>query len=454
MPPRIFNDVHFQHWEPPVLGDTTWGLFPRLPPELRLHVWLVYLRRYRMIELNICRAADEDATTYPGNGFHSRYYTNRNAYGNIVSGRDYMLSWNGRRRGHPGSYSPLLWVNQESRRATLVFYRVKLPFFGLLREQVLYLNPEYDVVSIHPRWDQVGSADFDPLTLLADLLHDVKAYDRMGQGVAHLALNKDFFWLNMMGFGSLPFQLTPDALHPVAAASFTDILRRRLRSVLFVIRFRSCYRGLGEFPARQGYQYHFAQTFPLGRRNHPAGAFHWLDADPRPGVDIDIRQLPLGGDPRVLGRGWKQLEQAFGVTRPAQDQQHDGEARGEGGNAGLRLYVCPRVTWPKYERADLLALNIAATQPQEGHSEEEDDEEGPRADLARHLRSFPNDPLVPVPRHGDVVDAEMFARMERLPCTAIGMWLFPAEAFNEPTVPHRSCFDASAVRPGLILFDL
>ena len=32
------------------------------------------------------------------------------------------------------------------RRATLGFYRVHLPFFGLQREQVLYLNPAYDVI--------------------------------------------------------------------------------------------------------------------------------------------------------------------------------------------------------------------------------------------------------------------------------------------------------------------
>jgi hypothetical protein len=121
-----------------------------------------------------------------------------------------------------------------------------------------------------------------------------------------------------MDVSSVPshFQLAPAALHPAAAASFTDILQCRLRSVLFAIRFRTRYRGLAEFPSRQGYQYHFAQTFPLARRDHPAGAFHWLEADPRPGVEIDIQQLPLGQDPQLLARGWKQLEQAFGITRP------------------------------------------------------------------------------------------------------------------------------------------
>ncbi len=54
-----------------------------------------------------------------------------------------------------------------------------------------------------------------------------------------------------------------------------------------------------------------------------------------------------------------------------------------------------------------------------------------------------------VPRQGSLMDAEMFERMERLPCTAIGMWLFPAEAFGEPTNVRKAVFDMSAVNPGL-----
>ena len=52
------------------------------------------------------------------------------------------------------------------------------------------------------------------------------------------------------------------------------------------------------------------------------------------------------------------------------------------------------------------------------------------------------------------MDAETFERMERLPCTAIGMWLFPAEAFGELTDVRQVAFDMSAVRPGLFLFDV
>ncbi len=180
-PLRLFNDVYFQRWGPPAPRDATWAPFSRLPAELRLHVWLACLRRHRMIELDICPAANKDATTYPGNG--SQYYTDLNALGNVVSGRGYVLNWSGRCRGHAGSYSPLLWVNHEARRATLGFTSVHLPFFGLQREQILYLNPTYDAISIQPPWDEgYYTTAFDPLTLLADFLHDVKVYDRKEQG--------------------------------------------------------------------------------------------------------------------------------------------------------------------------------------------------------------------------------------------------------------------------------
>ena len=70
--------------------------------------------------------------------------------------------------------SPLLSVNREARRAALSFSSVHLPFPGLHSERVLYLNPLYDLFSIG-----LGIA-----TLLADFLHDVKAYDTRKQEYA------------------------------------------------------------------------------------------------------------------------------------------------------------------------------------------------------------------------------------------------------------------------------
>lgn len=179
----LFNDVYFSHWAPPALCDSTWAPFPRLPTELRLYIWLLCLRHRRMIEKNICAADDEDHTAYPGHVSKPRYYTGRNPRSKIVSGRGYTL----RVRG-PGSYaasfSPLFWVNKEARRAARSFYHVHLPFPGPGAEQVLHLNPGHDVVHVRPRGSRAipGNLVLPPMTILADFLHDVKAYDCKDQG--------------------------------------------------------------------------------------------------------------------------------------------------------------------------------------------------------------------------------------------------------------------------------
>lgn len=125
--------------------------------------------------------------------------------------------------------------------------------------------------------------------------------------------------------------LTPETLHPTAASSFANILQYKLHSLLCVVGFRHGTRGLGEFPG-PGWRCHFAQTFPLRRRGHPTGGFHWLTADPRPGVKIDLRQLPLNADPRFISRGWCHTEK----QQTARENNH----------GGLRFYICPIQRWP------------------------------------------------------------------------------------------------------------
>jgi hypothetical protein len=249
--------------------------------------------------------------------------------------------------------------------------------------------------------------------------------------------------------------LRPDGLHPTAAASFAEILRYRLGSVFCVLSFWTGNRGLGGFPSPHddAYKCHFAQTFPFTPRDHPARAFHWLEADPRPGVEVDLRQVPLRGDPRHLAARWTRMEQAFGIR---EEQQ---AARGEAGGKP-RFYICPAIDWPSFYRQDWLWHEPAPPRPGDL-----------RAELARHLSDEARDwqadrqritdavshisgPTPMIPRYGLVVESAAFEEMERLPCTAVGMWLFPSEAFKEPTDAQRNCFDVSAVRPGLILFEV
>ena len=244
-------------------------------------------------------------------------------------------------------------------------------------------------------------------------------------------------------------------VHPVAAASFASILRSRLRSVLCVVHFRDQMRGIPEVPTGTEMRHHFAQALPLRRRGLPAGAFDWLETDPRPAVDVDLRQLSLAGDPRPLAHGWKRLEKAFGVGGRAQDDD-------------FRLYICPTLKWsPRLILPRGQSLTLGQPSPPPKWS---------RAELAQHLREEAEDWLTKrqladklfvflnrvgrfagprnIPRHGLMVDAETFKRWERAPTTAVGMWLFPAEAFQEMKNVPSNLFDVSDVRPGLVLFDV
>lgn len=144
-----------------------------------------------MLEITICPPdEDEDEPPYPG-GADSRFYSERNHLGNIISGRGYTLKIAG--RGHAATFSPIMWVNRESRDAALRhYYRVHLPFPHQRAGRILYLNPEHDVLHLRPELRLETSDDgFEehlprgaprPLAVLADFLHDVKAYDPKDQG--------------------------------------------------------------------------------------------------------------------------------------------------------------------------------------------------------------------------------------------------------------------------------
>ena len=160
---RLFNDVFFA---PPASDgprDIPWLPFPRLPPELRLHVWWLFLHKHRMIEVHL-RGGRRSPYNSP--------YTNRNHLNKVVSGRDYTLAIRG--QGYAASLNPLLWVNSEARQVALRYYRVHLRCPGPNdSERLLYFNPEHDVLdlggSYHPH-------------LLPDFLNDVRAHDPRDKG--------------------------------------------------------------------------------------------------------------------------------------------------------------------------------------------------------------------------------------------------------------------------------
>lgn len=155
----------------------------------------------------------------------------------------------------------------------------------------------------------------------------------------HLALDQGYPYKLFEWATDMPrVHLTPETLHPAAASSFAVILRYRLRSLFFVIGFRCPTRGMGSFPARN-WRFHFAQTFPLRRRGAPVSNFHWFEGDPRPGLELDLLQLPFSDDPRGIVEGWRRLESAFGIT----EEQRTGREKHP---KDCHVYICPTHDWP------------------------------------------------------------------------------------------------------------
>jgi hypothetical protein len=262
-----------------------------------------------------------------------------------------------------------------------------------------------------------------------------------GNRAAHLAVRAGSFhhFAYWSRHSTLASSLSPSRLHPAAAESFSEILRGRLRSLLCVTEFHSRVRGIGDL--KGGIPFHFAHTFPLCRRGPPASAFSWLETDPRPGIDVDLANVPLSEDPRHSARGWELMEQAFGIGERGADDP-------------FRFYICPSLNWPRgigsWEPADYVAQQAPWREGLGMHLADE------AAMWQIHRSTALTTPgnTGPIPAHGTVVDAETFEAMGAAPSLALGMWLFPPEAFNKTRGDrHLYNFDLSAARPGLILFD-
>jgi hypothetical protein len=195
-------------------------------------------------------------------------------------------------------------------------------------------------------------------------------------------------------------------------------------------------------------RYHFAQTFPLRRPDLSAAAFDWLEADPRPGIEFDLRQLSIPWDMRALAGAWEKLERVFGIGKRAEGDE-------------FRFWICPAVDW-----------TLTVGQKSDSDSQRPQQASTLRAELAHYLRKHAKIELTnrkfserllkesdrahagAIQMHRTMVDAETFERLQSEPRTTVGMWLFSADTLQSPDYTRLSIFEISAVRPGLLLFEV
>lgn len=157
-------------------------------------IWRAYLQRHRIISIVLGQLREADGAP--------SFYSETNQLGSLVSGKNYYLALT--RQHH---FSPLLSVNSEARAVALSFYRLQFPCsirgsshsisssthyprsppINFHYYRCLYMSPEYDFVHVQLS-SELSEEDDPPPELLADFLHDCKAYDPRGHGVLNLVV--------------------------------------------------------------------------------------------------------------------------------------------------------------------------------------------------------------------------------------------------------------------------
>ncbi|TGO40691.1 hypothetical protein BHYA_0033g00450 [Botrytis hyacinthi] len=382
-------------------------------------------------------------------------YTTRNAMGNIISGSYYELAINDSAVNHMNSR--IFLTSKKSRWAALDYFRLRLP---LANNRHIRVNPDHDVLFFHP------AHDIRDINILAAILHDIKAYDPRDQGLKHLAILGDTLFPDKQPVtgevgncgSNRPIDSTSAGgagkitlSHPIAQASLTDILSTKLRTLWCVQKMftRTRVYGPGIYDRPVGMP-QWMETLPmlppLSRLGISHLNFEWIENDPRP-IEPDIGNMPFFKDPRQYHYNWKVIEEVLGVRHVTP----------------FRVFAC---VFSELAPAGITGhmteptgLELRVRQLVESNRQMEKDE-WERAinhwvNLMRQIR----------PLSESTFDESWFRErnvmLDRDDMTAIGMWLFPAEAFgrvddhNFAEVYHSYKMRAkSSVTPGLALFDL
>ncbi|KAK7934941.1 hypothetical protein PG985_000436 [Apiospora marii] len=474
---KVFNDEHFD----PAKNYHTSGFhcFSRLPPELRRHIWKLCPQR-RFVPLRVRRYNGAPWIKPP-------FYSSHNHLGRVISGNHYRLAVHVSIRS---TASPLFFTTRESRRAALESYRVRFPVCG----GHIRICPEYDVLYLGS-WYEIPY-------LLADILHDFRAYDPEDDGIMHLALAQaekrclfdvrqptdlqvggvvmaDYDGLSLLDGPGAPgfvpsghLETTPSGAirsvlhHPVATASFVEILSTKIRSLWCVERLHCNSRVCYPSPPQPGRLVDVVETCPLRpsfERLDRGGSinFDWLERDPRPAVKSDLKHLTFQKDPRRFLHSWRNLEESLGVQRPA--------------GSPFRFSVCVTSKMPGLRNEfDQVALYYSPVTKrklrQQVHRRlwQESYDRTARSPESRTDRSPETcDYKRPVLELGrlPVVGQGFTEREGQGAATALGMWVFAGDAFGAVDEGHVEdtyrvgryddsvTFSVSEL-PGLVLFDV
>ncbi|KAI0099597.1 hypothetical protein GGR51DRAFT_391639 [Nemania sp. FL0031] len=282
---------HLQIINPANHESRSFSPFLRLPTELRLDIWRLSLRRWRLIKIALAPSEQDDGTQDQD---AEPRYTTRNVLGSIISGAPYRVIVKG-----PQLLSKLLRVNREARHAALGFYRVHLPCQLVGGDKVesfgtLPFNPEFDILHIQP-----GGGDHD----FVHFLHDIRAYDKLGVGLLNLALDNN-------GVNNL-FRIDGPTLECDGRDAFISTLLK-LRQMFFISIESGGRTYLG---VRSGIHTNDRYELHRSRPIMPAiPSFERSSRDPRDGLERDLSRVYVGTfDPRRMVSQWQKLLHRWNV---------------------------------------------------------------------------------------------------------------------------------------------
>lgn len=296
---QFINSAHFRS------GDRSFTCFPLLFPELRACIWQLSLERHRWLEiqvdtLHIPTTPGASSTSSPDsqNNAKPSTYSSADQISNSTLDGIYETTVQGRQ-----IHSKLLRVSREARQAAQRFYRVHIPCQFKLRNcndgvatvrGILYLNPEHDFIRITAS-DQTGHT-------LANFLHDLKAHDPRGIGLANLALDAN---------DMQPFRFMERISFEHVKASFVSTLSN-LKNLVWVAH-SACGRAiLGPMQDFRDAGIRFNHSMPV---KAAVPYFELLTRDPRP-VELDLQfVLTAWSDPRQMRVHWQQVLERWNITQ-------------------------------------------------------------------------------------------------------------------------------------------
>jgi len=396
---KTFNDDFFLRGSSASTFNQSFHFFSQLPLDLRLKIWTVYLQRHRFLRIDIL-------SSQPDSCFRATRSTTSNNE-NVACDQEYCIFL----QNSPPPCA-LSRVCHEAAQASREFYRVRLLcHLHNSKEQhnrkgFALLNPEWDILDIHPR-----SFDDESTLNLIRFLHYLRSRDPRNRGALNLSLHV-----------RQAEALAELRIHSLPANAFESY------KIIIANLHRLFWRLTSGYEARvmSGFLIH-TRTLPWYNVSMPLMAnnasIEFIGPDPRI-FQPDMHQVWLGDDPRVISTYLKKIEETLGVQA---GQATTGQA------LECRILLALE-TWKEPDRRQGgRSIVDRASVDNYLHEESQEwssllDKSGPFGAILEPAWYRAQEKYAP--KFPPISPAEIITT--RLDRTAVGFWLFEPAAFPDP----------------------